>query len=96
MSTHAASGKRRGLSDEQIAALKDTGGARREDLFDARERAVLRFATLLTAHPGSVEQRDLDDLDAYLSEEEVVELVMVIATANWTNRLNDGLQTPLG
>jgi alkylhydroperoxidase family enzyme len=57
---------------------------------------VLRFATLLTAHPGSVEQRDLDDLDAYLSEEEVVELVMVIATANWTNRLNDGLQTPLG
>jgi alkylhydroperoxidase family enzyme len=65
-------------------------------VFDARERAVLRFATLLTAHPGSVEQRDLDDLDAYLSEEEVVELVMVIATANWTNRLNDGLQTPLG
>jgi alkylhydroperoxidase family enzyme len=57
---------------------------------------VLRFATLLTAHPGSVEQRDLDDLDAYLSEEEVVELVVVIATANWTNRLNDGLQTPLG
>ena len=57
---------------------------------------MLRFATLLTAHPGSVEQRDLDDLDAYLSEEEVVELVMVIATANWTNRLNDGLQTPLG
>ena len=96
MSTHAASGKRRGLADEQIAALKEPGGARREDLFDARERAVLRFATLLTAHPGSVEQRDLDDLDAYLSEEEVVELVMVIATANWTNRLNDGLQTPLG
>ena len=57
---------------------------------------MLRFATLLTAHPGSVEQRDLDDLDAYLSEKEVVELVMVIATANWTNRFNDGLQTPLG
>ena len=57
---------------------------------------MLRFATLLTAHPGSVQRRDLDDLDAYFSEEEVVELVMVIATANWTNRLNDGLQTPLG
>ena len=56
---------------------------------------MLRFATLLTAHPGSVQRRDLDDLDAYLSEEEVVELVMVIATANWTNRFNDGLQTPL-
>jgi len=25
----------------------------------------------------------------------VVELVATIATANWTNRINDGLQTPL-
>jgi alkylhydroperoxidase family enzyme len=57
---------------------------------------VLRFATLLTSYPGSVEQRDLDDLDPYLSREEAIELVAVIATANWTNRFNDGLQTPLG
>jgi alkylhydroperoxidase family enzyme len=56
---------------------------------------VLRFATLLTSYPGSVEQRDLDDLGAQLSQEEVLELVAVIATANWTNRFNDGLQTPL-
>ena len=96
MSTLAASGKRRGLADEQIAALKEPGGARREELFDARERAVLRFATLLTAHPGSVEPRDLDELGAHLSAEEALELVVVIATANWTNRFNDGLQTPLG
>jgi alkylhydroperoxidase family enzyme len=56
---------------------------------------VLRFATLLTAHPGSVEQRDLDELGAHLSAEEALELVVVIATANWTNRFNDSLQTPL-
>jgi alkylhydroperoxidase family enzyme len=94
---HAASGKRRGLPDEQINALKEPGGgARREDLFDQRERAVLRFATLLTAHPGSVEQRDLDDLNPHLSQDEVIELVATITTANWTNRVNDGLQTPLG
>jgi alkylhydroperoxidase family enzyme len=37
----------------------------------------------------------LDDLGAQLSQEEVLELVAVIATANWTNRFNDGLQTPL-
>jgi alkylhydroperoxidase family enzyme len=76
--------------------LKEPGGARRADLFDQRERAVLRFATLLTAHPGSVQQRDLEELGAHLSAEEVVELVVVIATANWTNRFNDGLRTPLG
>ena len=29
------------------------------------------------------------------TEEQVVELVATIATANWTNRINDGLQTPL-
>jgi alkylhydroperoxidase family enzyme len=57
---------------------------------------VLRFTDLLTGHPGSVEQRDLDDLGAQLSKDEVLELVAVIATANWTNRFNDGLQTPLG
>ena len=57
---------------------------------------MLRFATLLTAHPGGVEQRDLDELGAHLSAAEAFELVMVIATANWTNRFNDGLQTPLG
>jgi alkylhydroperoxidase family enzyme len=57
---------------------------------------VLRFATLLTSsYPGSVEQGDLDDLGVHLSQQEVLELVAVIATANRTNRFNDGLQTPL-
>jgi alkylhydroperoxidase family enzyme len=84
------------VTDEQIAALKEPSDARREDQFDARERAVLRFATLLTSHPGGVEQRDLDELGAHLSAEEAFELVVVIATANWTNRFNDGLGTPLG
>jgi hypothetical protein len=31
----------------------------------------------------------------HLTEGQVIELVIVIATANWTNRVNDGLQTPL-
>jgi alkylhydroperoxidase family enzyme len=84
------------VTDQQIAALKEPGGARREDLFDPRERAVLRFATLLTSHPGGVEQRDLDELGAHLSAAEAFELVVVIATANWTNRFNDGLGTPIG
>ncbi len=57
---------------------------------------MLRFATLLTAHPGSVEPRDLDELGAHLSAEEAFGLVVATATANWTNRFNDGLGTPLG
>ncbi len=26
---------------------------------------------------------------------QIVELVLTIATANWTNRVNDGLRTPM-
>jgi alkylhydroperoxidase family enzyme len=34
-------------------------------------------------------------LGEHFNEEQIVELVFVVATANWTNRVNDGLQTPL-
>jgi len=49
----------------------------------------------LTSYPGNVQPADLDALGNYFTEEQVVELVATIATANWTNRINDGLQTPL-
>jgi len=56
---------------------------------------VLRFTDLLTSWPGNVAQEDIDALGEHFGEEQVVELVLVVATANWTNRVNDGLQTPL-
>jgi alkylhydroperoxidase family enzyme len=49
----------------------------------------------LTTYPGNINDSDLDDLGEYLDEEQVIELVFTIATANWTNRVNDGLRTPL-
>jgi alkylhydroperoxidase family enzyme len=55
---------------------------------------VLHFTDLLTSRPGNIDQGDLDDLGRLLAEEQIVELVLTIATANWTNRVNDGLQTP--
>jgi len=60
------------------------------------ERAVLRFTDLLTSHAGNIDQSDVDALSELLSADQIVELVLIIATANWTNRVNDGLQTPLG
>jgi alkylhydroperoxidase family enzyme len=41
------------------------------------------------------EAPDVVRSDGILSDAQVVELVLTIATANWTNRVNDGLQTPL-
>ena len=60
-----------------------------------RSGALLRFTDLLTSYPGSIDPSDLDGLGAHFNEEQIVELVLTIATANRTNRVNDGLQAPL-
>jgi alkylhydroperoxidase family enzyme len=83
------------VTEQQVEALRDPGGRRRTDLFDEMERAILRFTDLLTSYPGNVDDVDLDALSVHLDQEQVIELVMAIATANWTNRVNDGLRTPL-
>jgi alkylhydroperoxidase family enzyme len=65
-------------------------------LFSPEEQAVLRFTDLLTSYPGNIDSVDVEQLQARFSEAQIVELVVTIATTNWTNRINDGLQTPLG
>jgi alkylhydroperoxidase family enzyme len=67
-------GKRRGVTDEQIAALKEPGGRRRDDLFTHEEQAVLRFTELLTSRPGDIDESDLDDLGRHFSMEQIIEL----------------------
>lgn len=56
---------------------------------------MIRFTDLLTTYPGNIDSSDLDDLAVHFDQEQVIDLVLAIATANWTNRVNDGLQTPL-
>jgi len=82
------------VTDEQIAALRQPGAKRNEVLFDDTERAILRFTDLLTTFPGNIDKVDLEALLQYLDEKQIVELVIAIATANWTNRVNEGLRTP--
>jgi alkylhydroperoxidase family enzyme len=55
----------------------------------------LRFTDLLTSHPGNIDDVDIDALMEHFDEMQIVELVLTIATANWTNRVNDGLRTPM-
>jgi alkylhydroperoxidase family enzyme len=55
----------------------------------------LRYTDLLTTRPENIEVADLEALSAQFSEEQIIELAMVIATANWTTRINDGLQVPM-
>ena len=63
-------------------------------MFDAGERAILRFTDLLTTRPGNVEDGDLDALAAHFDEGQIVEVVLTVTAANMTNRLNEGLRTP--
>jgi alkylhydroperoxidase family enzyme len=76
--------------------LKEPGGRRRTDVFTDEERAILWFTDLLTSRPGNIDPADLDALGEHFAADQIIELVIVIATANWTNRLNDGAQTPAG
>jgi alkylhydroperoxidase family enzyme len=82
------------LTDEQISALKEPGGKSRADLFTPEEQPILRYTDLLTTRPENIEEADLEALSAQLNEEQIIELALAIATANWTTRINDGLQVP--
>jgi uncharacterized peroxidase-related enzyme len=92
--SHSASGKRQGITDEQIQALKEPHGSSR-DLFNAEERAALQYAEKLTAWPASIQEADMDGLGQHFNTEQIAELVLTIATANLTNRINEGMRTPV-
>jgi uncharacterized peroxidase-related enzyme len=92
---YANAARRLGVSEVQIEALREPGGRRNQTLFNPVEQAVLRFTDLLTSNSGNIDDRDLDDLSEHFTETQIVELVLTIATANWTNRVTDGLRTPL-
>ncbi len=82
------------MTDEQIQALKEPGGASR-NVFSEEERTAVQFTERLTAWPGSILQTDLDALGKHFNAEQIVDLVLTIATANLTNRVNEGLRTPV-
>jgi alkylhydroperoxidase family enzyme len=90
---HAAQAARRGFSEAQIAAVKEPGGTHSE-IFTAEERAVLRFTDLLTAYPRQYRAGRPRRPERLLCAGTDRHLVSTIATANWTNRINEGLQTP--
>lgn len=91
---HTASSKRRGVTDEQVQALKEPGGSSR-DIFTEQERAAMQFAEQLTAWPAAIQPADLESLGKFFNTEQIEELVLAVATANLTNRFNEGMKTPV-
>jgi uncharacterized peroxidase-related enzyme len=83
---HVASGKRAGIGEEELAALR----AGRDDGFSAAEQAAIRYARELTRTANARESGAA--LREHFNDEQIVEITLIAATANFTNRFNNGLE----
>lgn len=77
------------MTEEQIKALRYY---QRSEAFDEKERVTIRFADIVTRGAAAVDADVLEYVGKYYSEDEIVELTLVIALANLANRINDTLQ----
>ncbi|HLC41773.1 MAG TPA: hypothetical protein VJO34_09115 [Methylomirabilota bacterium] len=79
-----------GITDQQIAALTLY---ERSPLFDEKEKAVLLYTERMTRAAGAG-LRDLavGELKRLFTEDQIVELALVVCMANFTNRFNSGLR----
>jgi alkylhydroperoxidase family enzyme len=82
--------RRAGLSYERIAALKAG-----PDRWQADERAALEFASLMTLDAGAVTDAQVAGLRERYGEEKLVAMVLLLAAANFQDRLLLSLGVPL-
>jgi uncharacterized peroxidase-related enzyme len=84
-SAHVATGKKAGITDDEMRALQ----TEQDHGFSAPERAAIQYARELTQSASGDDSRDA--LFEHFNDEQVVELTLVAAVANFTNRFNNGL-----
>src|SRR5450755_4823328 len=84
---HIQGAKRAGLTPEQMKALKDGNYSE----FSAPEQAALRYAEKLTRTPDAASDADFTELKIHFSDEQIVDLHMLIGLANLTNRVTGPL-----
>ncbi|MFG0268254.1 MAG: carboxymuconolactone decarboxylase family protein [Rhodopirellula sp. JB055] len=87
---HRQAAKKAGLSDEQLDSMNVSGG----DLLDEKEQAVLKYAEQLTTK-ANVDASVVKELKLFLNEKQLVTLAAAVALANFTNRINHGLDIEL-
>lgn len=63
---------------------------------EPQDKAMIDFALKLTREPWTVKKDDVEFLQQYgFSEEQVVDIVLIICTFNFMDRLADGLGVEL-
>src|SRR5271157_958386 len=88
---HLAASKRVGVTAEEWARLNagDYSG------FTAKEQAALKFAEKLTRESRNITDGDIVSLKAHFTEEQIVDLDVLVGLINLTNRLTDPLGADL-
>ncbi len=84
--------KRFGASDERLAALWDF---RSSDRFSSAEKAAFEFALAASSVPNAVDAAIGAALHEHWSDEEIVEILGVVALFGYLNRWNDSMGTTL-
>ncbi len=88
---HKAAAKKAGATDEQIAAIDDYANS---NAFNDHEKAVLSYAEELTK-TAKVDPKTVKKLKEFLNDTQLVTLAATVALANFTNRINHGLDIEL-
>lgn len=88
---HRNAALKSGISEEQLQAIDDyvTDG-----LFNDQQKAVLAYTEQLT-RTADVEPTIVKKLKRFLDDRQLVTLAATVALANFTNRLNHGLDIQL-
>jgi uncharacterized peroxidase-related enzyme len=81
-----------GVDDKKLAAVWEY---QTSPLYSAAERATLDFAIAAASVPNEVTDDMFAELRKHWSEEQIVEIVGVIALFGFLNRWNDTMATPL-
>jgi len=84
---HVQGAKRAGFTAEQMKALKEGNYSG----FAAPEQVALRYAEKLTRTPDGASDADFAELRKHFSDEQIVDLHMLIGLANLTNRVTGPL-----
>src|SRR5215471_10763486 len=83
--SHLASGKKAGITDDEIRALQ----TEQDHNFPPAEKAAIQYARELAQTADGSDTRDA--LYEFYNDEQIVELTLVAAMANFTIRFNNGL-----
>lgn len=90
---HTAHGAHRhGIDEAKMAAIWDY---QTSDLFSPAERAALDIAAAAAQVPNAVTDAMMDEMKRHWREDEIVEILAVVAMFGFLNRWNDTMATPL-